>query len=288
MFLYRVVSQPMTEENNSSDLLVCKPTKWFIWRALAMLAMFSVFTVLFVKDGRTGYRQKNYQYYMYESFKDAGDSFEKLKAEGGLTEVKWKEFASSQSMSVPEESLENLPQDEDLSLQLPDALVNGYAVLDSQEGQQGVVSLWRDFSGSKNWDEDAGDKAYDKGNIKNQFVAAGVAGFLALIALFILIRTMLRSIKADGKALYSQTGEAILYSDMTRIDKRKWENKGMALVYYQKDGGEKKVKIDGMVYGQFKEEDGAPAERLFARVLENFKGEVLDYEGVEESSGADA
>ncbi|MGB0775675.1 MAG: hypothetical protein ACPGUY_07500, partial [Akkermansiaceae bacterium] len=45
-----------------------------------------------------------------------------------------------------------------------------------------------------------------------------------------------------------------------------------------KDGEEEKTaKIDGMVYGQFKEEDGAPAEKLFARVMENFKGEVIEY-----------
>ncbi|MDB4480727.1 hypothetical protein N9040_10230, partial [Akkermansiaceae bacterium] len=34
--------------------------------------------------------------------------------------------------------------------------------------------------------------------------------------------------------------------------------------------------IDGMVYGQFKEEEGAPAEALFQKVLENFEGELIE------------
>lgn len=274
----------MTNDNKSQEMLICKPTKWFLWRALAMLAMFSVFTVLFIKDGKSGYREKNYRFYMYESFKDAGVKFEEMKAAGGLTEAKWKEFVSSQTMSVPEGRLNTLPEGEDFGLNLPDDLANGYDVLNAQEGQQGVVELWRKFSGAKGWSDDPGDKAYDKDNIKNQFIAAGVTGGLILIVLFFLIRTMLRSIKADDKALYSQGGQTIPYSDMTRIDKRKWSNKGVATVYYEKNGEEKKAKIDGMVYGQFNEEDGAPAEKLFSHILKNFKGEILEYEAVEEDS----
>jgi len=71
-------------------------------------------------------------------------------------------------------------------------------------------------------------------------------------------------------------------SDMIRIDKRKWDVKGLALVYYKDGSEEKKAKIDGMVYGQFKEENGAPAEKLFSKVMEHFKGEVVEYASVDE------
>lgn len=271
-----------TQSPDTQERIVCKPTKWFLWRALGTLAMFSVFTFLFIKDGKTGYRDKNYQYYMYESFKDAGESFESMKAAGGLSEAKWKEFASQQKLSVPEDRLDTLPRDPELSMALPSVVVGGYAVLDAQQGKQGVVELWLEYSSLKEWGEDPGSKAYDAGNIRNQFIAAGVAGILAAIVLFILIRTSLRSIEADGEALYTQCGAKVPYADMTRVDKRKWENKGMAVVHYQEDGVEKKAKIDGMVYGQFDEADGAPAEKLFALVLANFKGEILEYEELED------
>jgi hypothetical protein len=64
---------------------------------------------------------------------------------------------------------------------------------------------------------------------------------------------------------------------MLRIDKRNWDTKGLALIYYKDGDTEKKAKIDGMVYGQFKEEDGAPAERLFCYLMDHFKGEVIEY-----------
>ena len=31
-----------------------------------------------------------------------------------------------------------------------------------------------------------------------------------------------------------------------------------------------------MVYGQFKQEEGAPAEALFQRILDNFRGELIE------------
>ena len=32
-----------------------------------------------------------------------------------------------------------------------------------------------------------------------------------------------------------------------------------------------------MVYGQFKKEEGAPAEALYQQVLANFKGEIIEF-----------
>ncbi|NIP93043.1 MAG: hypothetical protein GWO24_06120, partial [Akkermansiaceae bacterium] len=53
-------------------------------------------------------------------------------------------------------------------------------------------------------------------------------------------------------------------------------------VRYKAGGVEKKAKVDGLVYGQFKAEEGAPAERLFQRILQNFSGELIGYAGEEE------
>jgi hypothetical protein len=72
-------------------------------------------------------------------------------------------------------------------------------------------------------------------------------------------------------------GSEIPFAAMRKIDKRKWDAKGLAVIHYEEDGETKKAKVDGMVYGQFKEEDGAPAEVLFAQIMENFKGEIVEF-----------
>jgi len=252
-----------------------------------MLVMFSVFAVLFLMDGIWGYRDKNLQWYVHESFVKAGTDFQNMETnggEGGLTELSWQDYVKSQKCKFPEDAADILPKGVDLQMPWPEILVKGYAVMSDKGAQNGAVTLWDEYSSSKKWDKDPGDHPMHAGKIREQFYATAVAGILIAVTLFFLIRTMRRSIHADEEALYTQEGRRILYTDMVRIDKRKWDTKGLALIYYKdKDGGEeKKAKIDGMVYGQFKEEDGAPAEKLFTYVMKQFKGEVIEYVSVDE------
>ncbi len=252
-----------------------------------MLVMFSVFAVLFLKDGMWGYRDKNLQFYIHASFVQAGTQFKEMENDGGLSESVWKSYASSQKCTFPDEDENTLPRDTDLEMAWPDILVNGYAVMSEKGAQNGAVKLWEDYSASKKWSSDPGDHPMSAGKIREQFYAAAIAGLLIVVCLFFLVRTMRRSIHADGEALYTQTGQRIPYADMVRIDKRKWDTKGLAIIDY-KDGDEtKKARIDGMVYGQFKEEDGAPAEKLLAHVMERFKGEVVEYVTDEEDQAED-
>ena len=278
----------MNDSSIPQDAPVCKPTKWFLWRALAMLVMFSVFAVLFLMDGISGYRDKNLQWYVHENFVKAGTDFQNTETDGGLTESSWQDYAKSQKCKFPEDASDILPKGVDLQMPWPDALVNGYAVMSEKGAQNGAVTLWVEYSSSEKWDKDPGDHPMHAGKIKEQFYAATVAGVLIAITLFFLVRTMRRSIHADEEALYTQDDQRIPYTDMVRIDKRKWDTKGLALIYYKDGGEEKKAKIDGMVYGQFKEEDGAPAEKLFSYVMKQFKGEVIEYVSVDENEADEA
>ena len=149
--------------------------------------------------------------------------------------------------------------------------------MDQKGGQNGAIKLWEDYAAERRWDATPMDHPMEAHKIREQFYAAGVTGALILVTLYFLQRTLRRRIQADEEALYTQDGKRIAYGDMVRIDKRKWETKGLATIYFNEGGEEKKVRLDGMVYGQFKEEEGAPAERLFKYVMERFKGEVVEY-----------
>ncbi|BDS08825.1 hypothetical protein NT6N_38650 [Oceaniferula spumae] len=282
----------MSKNTPAQDAVVCKPTKWFLWRALAMLAMFSVFAFLFFQDGMWGYREKNLHFYVHQAFVKAGTDFQEMqneKADSKVPESEWKEFAAKQKVQLPEDAADVLPKDADTDMAWPDILVNGHALMSESGGQNGATTLWEQYTASmkdvegKAWDIDPGEHPMDAGKIREQFIAMGVAMLLIAITLFFLIRTLSRSISADNEALYTQTGKRIPYTDMVRVDKRKWDSKGLALIYYTEGGEEKKAKIDGLVYGQFKAEDGAPAEKLFSKIMENFKGEVMEYVLVDEA-----
>ena len=272
------------------------PTKWFYWRALTMLLMFSVFATLFFKDGIWGYREKNLHFYVHRSFIQAGVDFQRLQNEqqgndGALTEAAWKSYAAAQKVELPDDAADVLPRGAAHTMEWPTQLVDGFVTMDSQGGQVGALRLWEKYTASrkdvdgKAWGIDPGEQPMSAGKIRDQFIAMAVALVIIITVLFFLIRTMRRNITVDNEALYTQDGRKILYKDMVRIDKRKWETKGVALVYYMDGGQENKAKVDGLVYGQFKENDGAPAEKLFAKLMENFKGEVLEYVSVDDGEG---
>jgi hypothetical protein len=276
------------DSTSIKDELKCKPTKWFFWRALMILLMFVVFLVLFLQDGLTGYREKNLQFYIYENFKKAGMQFQKMQQEGDLNEADWREFSGSQQCELPEDAIAVLPRDTYLPVPWPESLTDGYDLMSSKGGQNGGIKLWEEYAAERKWDSEPMDHPMGAGKIREQFYAAGVTGLLALFALYVLLRTIGRSISVDEEALYTQNGKRIPYSDMLRIDKRNWDTKGLALIYYKDGSVEKKAKLDGMVYGQFKEEDGAPAERLFCYLMDHFKGEVIEYVDQETDDDAEA
>ena len=272
------------DTSTEKDELKCRPTKWFVWRAFMILLMLVIFLVLFLQDGLTGYREKNLQFYVYENFKSAGLQFQKMQDDSGFSESQWKQYSSSQQCEFPEDADAILPKDTSLPMAWPDSLAASYELMSTKGGQNGAIKLWEEYAAERKWDSEPMDHPMNAGKIREQFYAAGVTGVLSLITLYFLLRTLRRSISVDEEALYTQDGKRIPYVDMLRIDKRNWDTKGLALVYYNDAGVEKKAKLDGMVYGQFKEEDGAPAERLFCYLMEHFKGEVIEYIDEEESS----
>ncbi|MGA0846455.1 MAG: hypothetical protein ACO3RV_07935, partial [Luteolibacter sp.] len=75
----------MTSATDSTDAIVCKATPWFILRAVVMFAMFAVFAAWFYLDASTGYRKKNYVYFLHQTFERASNEFSKLNEKGDLT-----------------------------------------------------------------------------------------------------------------------------------------------------------------------------------------------------------
>ncbi|MCW0216784.1 MAG: hypothetical protein OJI67_00550, partial [Prosthecobacter sp.] len=65
-------------------------------------------------------------------------------------------------------------------------------------------------------------------------------------------------------------GLTIHFSQVFRVDKRKWDNKGLAYVWYREtaEAPEKKALIDDLKF------DGAG--KILARLLTHFKGELIE------------
>jgi len=230
-----------------------------------MLAMFGGFAFYFLYDWKIGYPKKNYIVAHYEAFSAAGSAWTIDE-----NRENWEAFVKEQKIPFRDEK-GVYPPDTDLEEKWPE-------ILTTMSGNGNDEELWKEYSGEKGWPQriDPNEDFYPAYKIDHQLIAASVCFLLTAITLFFLLRTKGRVMKVDDQGYYPPGGDLIPFGDMISLDKRKWETKGLASISYKDGGEEKKAKIDGMVYGQFKEEEGAPAEALFQKVLENFEGELIE------------
>ncbi len=263
-----------------SDTIICKPTPWFLLRAAVMVTMFGVFAVLFYIDGSTGYRKKNESYYLRKTFQIANDDFTKMNANDTLTAGEWRSHAAKQSVAFPDDR-EVLPASIKLPVPWP-TILHDY---DRMKPLQWNI-LWREYSKERGLNASV-EEPYDAQKIKEQWVVFGICSVLALIAAFFLIRTLKRSISADAEAVTTQQGKRIPYADLKSLDLRKWETKGLAFIDYDGAAGKGRIRIDGLTYGGFKQETGAPAERLIRQIRGRFSGEIIEYTTITEAGPKD-
>lgn len=255
---------------SDSNTIVCKATPWFLLRAGAMLVMFGVFAVLFHRDATVGYPRKNAVYYLRATFAEAGDRL----AKSSMTPEEWKEFAAAQTVKLPEDT-SILPPEVKPGTPWPEVLQDAVALRDKQ-----WPKLWQEYSSAwPHWkmSDEAPEKPFDAGKIREQWVVFWICLALALAAAFFFIRTWFRSIVVDGEGVVTQQGRRVPFADLKRLDLRKWATKGLAFADYEGASGKGRIRFDGMTYGGFNKDRNEPAERMMELVRARFSGELIDY-----------
>jgi hypothetical protein len=261
---------------NSSESIVCKPTPWFLLRAVVMLLMFGVFAVLFYIDGSTGYRKKNESFYLHKTFQSANEEFSKMNAGGSLTPESWKTHAAAQSVTFPSDR-SILPASLVLPMPWPSILHD----FERMKPLQWNI-LWREYTKERGLNASPPEQPYDAGKIREQWIVFWICLGLSLLAAYFLIRTINRKISVDADSITDQRGKRVLFSEIKTLDLRKWETKGLAFIDYDGSSGKGRLRIDGLTYGGFKKENHEPAERLMTRIRSNFSGEIIEYTAVAE------
>ena len=269
---------------SQNPVIVCQPTQWIKIRAVLILLMFGVFTFLFYQDGTVGYREKNAHYLFHHLFlKKAPEQVQNFEDAGA-----WKAFVAQADFPIPSEEECPLPADFDKEQKWPAVLGTAESFAKMQNESDAASKLWQTYSGERGWDFEPSEKLFDQGKLNEQFYMAGLCGVLVLVVLFLFVRTLGRTMQVTEEAYIAPGGKVVPFAAMRRIDARKWDVKGIALIEYEDaQGGMRKAKVDGMIYGQFKEEDGRPAEQLYAYILERFKGELIEFEAEEEEQVED-
>lgn len=266
------------------EKIVCKPTPWFLYRAAAVILMFTVFAVLFYVDGSVGYRKKNEVFFLRKTFQQAGNEFAELNGSQSLSAAEWKLHAEKQTVrfsTSPNTEVDPSILPANLKLPVPwPAMLHDFDKMKSSQWNE----LWLEYSAQHGLPENPVEQPYDARKINEQWIVFGVCSVLASVGLFLLLRTLRRTIQADQDALTAANGQRIPYTDLKQLDLRKWDTKGIAFAHFDGSAGRGKARIDGLTYGGFRKDQGEPAEQLMLLLRSKFSGEILEYTLVTEKA----
>lgn len=129
---------------------------------------------------------------------------------------------------------------------------------------------WEDVAKDNDWDPTKEPEEKSKGDITTQWIQFAVVfpiGSYCLISVLIWSR---KYIGADDTKLYANGGIEVPFDQITRIDAARWENKGIARVYYDLGSGENNILIDDFKY------DRPPAMAIFNRIKDAVDAEKIE------------
>ncbi len=231
-----------TSPVSASEPIVCRVTRWY-YRRMGMLAgLCLVFGCLFLYDGIWGYPKVVAIAREKERFtKEFLPSFDEAKKYGRLEQ--WIETAKAQGMPT---------------------------------GVDGDPPRWKSYAAQKGWEEEP--KLYSEREIAEQFHFAYGCFTGALIACILMLLNRGKVLRGEADHWVTPEGVRIPYADVFRVDKRKWEHKGLAYAWYRtQPGAEKRAVIDDLKFGG--------ADQILERLLSRFSGELI--EKVSESESAE-
>ncbi|MFM7183074.1 MAG: hypothetical protein ACKO2G_16645 [Verrucomicrobiales bacterium] len=152
----------------------------------------------------------------------------------------------------------------------------------AKDGDEGLRK-WADVARQNGWDDYEDEKKLepfkvDDAKIAQQMWGMVVCSVATLIILVLAVRAVgTRMALREGKLILPGT-EPIDITEIRRVDTRKWMSKGLASIWYEKNGTQKKGVIDGLKYGGFKGEKPYVPDQILEYVVKNFKGELIELE----------
>ncbi len=128
---------------------------------------------------------------------------------------------------------------------------------------------WLAKAKENGWPESPAEKDWDY-KLKEQFIWGLGTGLVGLGLLAAFLKNRNRVLRADAVSLTTPDGARIPFSAVNKIDKRKWDNKALAYLWYTEGATTRKAVIDDLVFDK--------AGRVLDRLMASFHGELIDLE----------
>ena len=173
----------------------------------------------------------------------------------------WEKYATDSSLPLDKTAAE---ADEKVG-------IDGFVALKGAFDSASRSREWSTYganTGRKGWGAKE-PKYHSSSEIKGQYAFAyALWGIAAAMLVWTLINSR-RQLSGDADSITSETGTRVPFDAVFRVDKRKWDNKGLAYVHYKDQGGsEKRLVVDDLKY--------VGADKILDCLLSNFEGELVE------------
>jgi hypothetical protein len=127
---------------------------------------------------------------------------------------------------------------------------------------------WADYAAARSWPESP--KYHSPEKIREQYYFGGALTFGAVIAGLLVLRNRNKVLVGHADHMVMPDGVRVRFDQVTCVDKRKWEHKGLAYIHFRESDTSptRRVAIDDLMYGG--------AGKVLKRLLSQFKGELIE------------
>jgi hypothetical protein len=230
--------------------IICRLTPWYYRRMGLLAALFLGTGIYFFYDGRVGYPREN--------------------------------LVALQKTWFETEVIEG-PQGYDAAAKLGEDMRQAWVKAAREKAWIVSPSLdeprWKDYAASRGWAENP--KYHSEDEIRQQFYWGAGMVVVAVVAGFMVLLNHNKVFTGHADHMVMPNGVSVRYADAYCVDKRKWDNKGLAYVHYREAEGapSHRVTVDDLKYGG--------AEKVLNRLLAQFKGELIEKPSGEEEQPAE-
>jgi len=149
------------------------------------------------------------------------------------------------------------------------------------------LNAWIDEATKNEWNLNLNtfepESKIDDAKIAEQLYFAIGTGVVSLGVLVYFLLSLRKTLEVDGEAVKLPNGQRVPYSAIKTVDTRRWGNKGLATIVFDDGAGLKgTAKIDGLKFGGFVKPEPFPADLILNRIVENFRGDLIELEEIEE------
>ena len=103
---------------------------------------------------------------------------------------------------------------------------------------------WPKVAKENGWPAQDPGEPKTEAEIAAQLVIGSLIAPFGVLYIVIFFRHVGRWIEADDDGLHTSAGQHVPYANIVRLEKKKWDAKGIARAYYEQDGRRGKVLLD--------------------------------------------